>query len=120
MQTGDVIDSGAASYLIKLGGMEFLDRMIGLFDANPRRLLSEADVALAEGRIEAVERAGHSIKTSAAQMGAIHLREKALQLEKAAKTGAPSPELSALIASVRMAHEEACVAIRAWRSGVTS
>lgn len=114
MSSAQVIDRAAADYLVKLGGLEFLDRMIEVFSAHPPHLLEEATVALAAGRLEPVERAGHSLKSSAANIGAVAMREMAARVEKAAAAGQVDA-LPDLLAELARSHGEACRQIKVLR-----
>lgn len=114
MKSHVIIDRAAPDYLVKLGGPEFLDRMIEIFCAHPLQLLSEARIALTAGQVETVRRAGHSLKNCAAQIGAVRLREVALQLEQAPLDASPR-QLNELLDALSLAYVEACEGVRAYR-----
>ncbi|GEM_PF-563484 len=81
---GRVVDQEAISRLRSWGGDALLGRMIGLFiELGPERTRALEEGA-ASGDMERVERAAHSLKSSAANLGADDLRERAGRLEAAA------------------------------------
>jgi HPt (histidine-containing phosphotransfer) domain-containing protein len=68
--------------LTELGGEEFLIEMIDLFQEQGPQKLQEARTALASGDLRTVNRAAHSLKSSAANLGAERLRMLAARIEK--------------------------------------
>jgi HPt (histidine-containing phosphotransfer) domain-containing protein len=68
--------------LTELGGEEFLFEMIDLFQEQGPKKLQEARTALAAGDPRTVNRAVHSLKSSAANLGAERLRMLAARIEK--------------------------------------
>jgi len=68
--------------LTELGGEEFLIEMIDLFQEQGPQKLEEARAALAAGDLRTVNRSVHSLKSSAANLGAERLRMLAARIEK--------------------------------------
>jgi len=73
--------------LRRLGGTALLDKMIELFLSHVEPLVAQAAGSLSAGDLEALERAAHSIKSSAANVGASTLRSIAEQIEQQAHAG---------------------------------
>lgn len=99
--SGDpVLDGVALDRLRRIGGADLVRRMIELYlEAGPGRVGSIRGSA-ASGNIDAVERAAHSMKSSAGNLGAIRLQHTAEALESAAAAGMIDLELVE-----RLAHE---------------
>jgi HPt (histidine-containing phosphotransfer) domain-containing protein len=79
---------------------EFLREIIGIFLADTPLRFTELEESLAAGDTPKFTRAAHSIKGSAANLGALALGESAHTLETQSKQK-PLGELSALVAAVR-------------------
>jgi HPt (histidine-containing phosphotransfer) domain-containing protein len=79
-------DSSALDRLKRFGGVKLLGEMIGLFlQAAPERV-QLARAALRRGDASEVERALHSLKSSAGQLGAMHLQRLSERGERLAKS----------------------------------
>jgi CheY-like chemotaxis protein/HPt (histidine-containing phosphotransfer) domain-containing protein len=84
---------------------EFIARMLGTF----RRVLDGNLAAGADGDLDAARRAAHTVKSAAAQIGAMRLAEHARRLEVAARDGdAPL--------TAELAEELAPLAERSWQA----
>jgi len=88
---------------------DFVKEIAGIFmDDTPQRI-AELDSSLAAGDVPTFVRAAHSIKGSAANMGALRLRASAERLEKLSKdkgladVASPLAELKALYAEAEKA-----------------
>lgn len=93
-----VLDGVALDRLRSIGGGDLVRRMIELYlDGGPGRIRNVTEGAAA-GDISAVERAAHSIKSSAGNLGAIRLQRTAEALEAAAAAGAIDARLVERIA----------------------
>ena len=92
-------DPAALDRLRRFGGGKLLVEMIRLFlESGPQRVAA-MHTGLAQGDSESVERALHSLKSSAAQLGALRLQRLAERGERLAKAGtleAVSAQLSQL------------------------
>jgi two-component system, sensor histidine kinase and response regulator len=72
------------AYLEDLGGLSFMHDMVDLFlETTPPRLQA-ARAALVERKLDAVEQAAHSLKSSAANLGADEVQELAGTIEQLA------------------------------------
>lgn len=77
----DAIDSAALARLERLGGKTLLRQMIALFLENAPQRLNAATQGAAAGDARGVERAAHSVKSMAANVGARRLQRLAEALE---------------------------------------
>jgi HPt (histidine-containing phosphotransfer) domain-containing protein len=83
----DTLDPGAAARLRRVGGARLLRGMIALFlEQGPVRLAA-AEAGLASGRLGEAERAWHSLRSSAGNLGAARLAQAAQHAETAAAAG---------------------------------
>ncbi len=89
------LDMSVLERLRKMGGDEFLGELLDLFLEHAPKKLEEALTAEKKGDLEAVERAVHSLKSSAGNIGAEALMELAGQIEQLAEEqkGASIPPL---------------------------
>lgn len=84
MSTLPLLDPGALDRLNEWGGDVLVARMIDLFlELGPERL-EAIQAAVSSGDLEQIERVAHSLKSSAANLGAERLRARAAELESAA------------------------------------
>lgn len=80
-------DAAALERLKRFGGDTLLGKMIALFlESAPARLESARD-ALARNEVADVELALHSLKSSAAQLGALRMQRLSARGEQQARTG---------------------------------
>lgn len=97
-------DENALVRLRKLGGDEFVIRMLDLFlDYAPQRLAA-ARAAEQAGDLTALGKAVHPLKSSAGQIGARRVQELAAQIEKLA-TQQQAGEISTWLAQLEAALE---------------
>ncbi len=73
------------SNLEKIGGQQFVRKMIDSFYRNVSQKIESAKEGLRIGNLEAVERAAHSIKSSAGNLGATKLENISENIEKIAE-----------------------------------
>lgn len=105
------IDPAPLDRIRQAGGAELAQKILGLFlHHGPLRLETARDAA-AKGDADALERSAHSLKSSAAQLGAERLAEICRQLEEGAKRG----EMAGTSTLVSAA-DEAMKAYVAWAS----
>ncbi|MFC1619709.1 Hpt domain-containing protein [Candidatus Neomarinimicrobiota bacterium] len=95
MVTLQDIDDKAIERLRKLGGDNFVVELIDTFLMHVSQKMEEALTGEREGNLEAVERAVHSIKSSAGNLGAQQLQDLSAQIEQLAedKQSKPIPPL---------------------------
>ena len=80
-------DPSALDRLQKFGGRKLLGEMIALFLATAPERIDAARAAGARGNVDGAERALHSLRSSAAQLGAVHLQRLSEQGEHRARAG---------------------------------
>lgn len=105
--SGPTIDPEALDRLKEWGGEKLLSQMIRLFlESTPERVMQITE-GLERGEVELVERGSHSLKSSAANLGAERLRELSAEVEDLAHRG-ELLGVEALLAPLVEAHREAC------------
>jgi HPt (histidine-containing phosphotransfer) domain-containing protein len=107
-----VLDGAAAARLQRVGGARLLRGMIELFLEHGPARLAAAEVGMARADWREVERAWHSLKSSAANLGAAPLAEAAARAEAAAAAGNGEAAATAA-AEARAAYPAAADALRA-------
>jgi HPt (histidine-containing phosphotransfer) domain-containing protein len=80
-------DASALDRLRRFGGVKLLDEMIALFLVAAPERIEEARAAVVRGDVDGAERALHSLKSSAAQLGAMQLQRLSERGEHRARTG---------------------------------
>ena len=80
-------DPSALDRLKKFGGRKLLGEMIALFLATAPERIDAARAAGARGDVDGAERALHSLRSSAAQLGAMRLQRLSEQGEYRARAG---------------------------------
>jgi len=75
------IDKEILERLIKLGGVELLNQMIDLFSETVPELLEKAKEAFEADDLKTVERSMHSLKSTAANLGAMQLHSISEEME---------------------------------------
>lgn len=87
MSDADSIDPAALERLLDWGGPKLRDQMIRLFLDNAEVRIEQIGTGLAEGDPRTVERGGHALKSSAANVGAREVRDIAAHIEAAGTRG---------------------------------
>jgi HPt (histidine-containing phosphotransfer) domain-containing protein len=83
-----VLDPAAVVRLQRLGGDKLLREMVRLYLENSQERLAQIDTGLAEGgALDETRRGAHSLKSSAANVGALRVSAAASELEAAAEAG---------------------------------
>ena len=107
MTDSDIIDAEAQARLQEWGGPKLLTQMIRLFLENAPTRLDQVRKGVAETNVHDAERGVHSLKSSAANVGAMRVSRLASRMEDLASGGdLPSvaglvPELEAEYAAAR-------------------
>jgi HPt (histidine-containing phosphotransfer) domain-containing protein len=89
-----VVDDGALERLVRLGGPTLLREMIELYLTHGSERIAALDAGLAADDARAVQRAVHSLKSSAGNLGARRLQHTAEAVEAAATGGVIDAELT--------------------------
>jgi PAS domain S-box-containing protein len=80
-------DSAVLNRILAEFGPDPLQRLMAIFRSQAPRLANDASVALAAGDADATYRAAHTLKSSAANIGAVGLATASAQLETLAREG---------------------------------
>ena len=78
-------DQSALRMIFRIGGERLVRRLIDLFCENALKLVNDARVGEQAADLEVVERAMHSLKSTAGQLGAVRLRRLAEEIERLAQ-----------------------------------
>jgi HPt (histidine-containing phosphotransfer) domain-containing protein len=112
-----VLDESALARLREWGGDELLDQLLGIFLANaPVRMTQIRSVASGADVAEA-ERGAHSLKSSAANLGAVKVREFAAEIERLAGEGDLN-RVKELLPSLEVAFADAMAALKTVKDGM--
>lgn len=84
---GRVGDIEAIDRLRRWGGDALVTRMVGLFQSEAPQRVARIRSGIANERAGEVESAAHSLKSSCAQIGALHMRDISARLEQSASEG---------------------------------
>lgn len=87
MSESDVIDPAAHERLREWGGPRLLREMIRLFIENAGERMELIATGFAEDEARKVEQGAHSLKSSAANVGAVEVRRLAADVEERSSTG---------------------------------
>lgn len=109
--TEPTIDPEALARLREWGGERLLVQMIRLFVESTPERVRQIEEGLERGEIELVERGSHSLKSSAANLGAERLRELSAEVEDLAHRG-DLLGAERLLAPLVEAHRAACEALQ--------
>jgi len=84
MTESPIIDPQALERLREWGGDKLAGQMVRLFLKNTGTRMDQIRAGISEGNLEETERGAHSLKSSAANIGAELLRTMATRMESAA------------------------------------
>ena len=107
MTEPEIVDSKAQARLQEWGGPKLLAQMIRLFLENAPNRIEQTRKGIAEASVRDAERGVHSIKSSAANVGAMRVSTLAARMEDLANggdlaaVGALLPQLEADYAAAR-------------------
>jgi len=113
---GDPIDRSAIERLERLGGPDLVGRVAALFVELGRARMAAALEAVDAGDLASVERAAHSLKSSAGNVGARALAEIAGKVERLAEEGRRDA-VPAAVAGMERELERALDALRPFAAG---
>lgn len=106
MTDSEIIDSQALDRLREWGGDKLAAQMVRLFLKNSGTRMDQIRTGVEEGDLDEAERGAHSLKSSAANIGAETLRTLATRLESAALEGDPDGA-NALLPDLESAYADA-------------
>lgn len=87
MTDSEIIDAKAQARLQEWGGPKLLLQMIRLFLENAPNRLEQTRKGVADGNVRDAERGVHSLKSSAANVGAMRVSRLAARMEELASSG---------------------------------
>jgi HPt (histidine-containing phosphotransfer) domain-containing protein len=87
MDEAQIIDPAAHERLLEWGGSELLNAMVGLFLEHAGERMERISSGLEAAEASAVEHGAHSLKSSAANVGAERVRSLAQEVENLASRG---------------------------------
>ncbi|HSM61891.1 MAG TPA: Hpt domain-containing protein [Longimicrobiales bacterium] len=117
MTDPEILDPTALDRLREWGGDKLLGQMIRLFLDNSPTRMDQIRAAVNGGEIRDAERAAHSLKSTAANLGAEELRALAAELEAVAATRDPHAT-RACLAELERAHVRAVSALESIEEGM--
>jgi HPt (histidine-containing phosphotransfer) domain-containing protein len=112
----EAIDRAHLEQLGSRFGAAFVVQLIDLFMAQGRERIVAAREAAETGDGKGVSAAAHALKSSAGNLGAFSLGSRAAEVERAGANEQVAATLTALVASLEAAFEDACAALRSLRS----
>jgi two-component system sensor histidine kinase/response regulator len=101
----DSLDVRALERLRKIGGEALLSNIAGLFVSHAEPAIKEAAACLEAGDFDCVQRAAHSLKSSAGNLGANQLQNLAARIESLAE-GRKAGEIQPLLADLEAAYRK--------------
>ena len=112
MDTHEIVDQAALDRLVEWGGVKLLREMLRLFLENSRvRLNAMRGVLDSGGDLDEVHRGAHSLKSSAANLGAMRVSTLAGRLEEVAEAG-DHDESARLFGELAAAYDDAEVRLQ--------
>ncbi|MBI4444575.1 MAG: Hpt domain-containing protein [Acidobacteria bacterium] len=102
-----IVDVTVLNRLRKIGGDELVRKMIELFSTHGRLRVQAAQEAWERRDLREVERAAHSLRSSAGNVGAMILERLCAKLEKEASETIESQALGSLLSAVSESFSQA-------------
>ena len=118
MSESAVLDESALDRLREWGGDRLLGQMIKLFLENAPTRMAQIRVGASGTEVQEAEKGAHSLKSSAANVGAMKVREIAADIERAAGGGDTS-HVQELLPSLEAAFAEAIAALETVNQGLS-
>ncbi|HKJ02267.1 MAG TPA: Hpt domain-containing protein [Longimicrobiales bacterium] len=118
MPESSVLDDDAVARLREWGGNKLLGQMIRLFLENAPGRMDQIRTGSGGGDIKEAERGAHSLKSSAANIGAMEVRKFAAEIERAAGEG-DLKRVQELVPSIETAFADAVAALGTMERGLT-
>lgn len=117
MDETNALDSAALERLRQLGGEKFAGDMIDLFLDYGGKKVAETGAARQAGNLAGVASAAHALKSSAGNVGAVRVQQRAAQAEQSAKAGL-ADAVAADVAALERAFAEIRPKLEAVRAGL--
>jgi len=92
--TADPIDPAVFANLVEMTGgeMDFVDELVDTFLEDGEHQIAAMRAAVADGDVEALTRAAHSMKSGSLNVGALELGGLCRELEEAARSKSAVPD----------------------------
>lgn len=119
MTDPEILEQSALDRLKEWGGDKLLGQMIRLFLENAPGRMTQIRVGADGGDIKESEKGAHSLKSSAANLGAMQLRAVAADMERVA-AGGDTAAVLALLPSLEGAFSQAVTALESVERGLSS
>jgi HPt (histidine-containing phosphotransfer) domain-containing protein len=119
MSEPDILELSALDRLKEWGGDKLLGQMIRLFLENAPNRMAQIRAGADGGDIKESEKGAHSLKSSAANVGAHLLRNIAADMERVAASG-DSPAVVALLPDLERAFSQAIAALESVERGLSA
>lgn len=119
MSDSDILEHSALDRLKEWGGDKLLGQMIRLFLENAPGRMAQIRAGVNGGDVKESEKGAHSLKSSAANVGAHRVRSIAADMERVAAGGDPAAVL-ALLPSLESAFSEAIAALESVEKGLSA
>lgn len=99
-------------------GAEFLIQLIDLFISQGKERLAAAEEGIATGDAEAIVAAAHALKSSAGNLGAASLGQRAGEIERKGRAGAAVEVLAPMVGALGDSFAKACAVLEVMRAEV--
>lgn len=119
MNEPEILDQGALARLREWGGEKLLGQMIRLFLENSPARMEQIRGGVTSGDVGESEKGAHSLKSSAANVGAMRVRDIATEMERVAG-GGDAAGVQALLPSLETAFGEAIGALETVERGLNA
>ncbi|HSW30271.1 MAG TPA: Hpt domain-containing protein [Longimicrobiales bacterium] len=119
MTESQILEQSALDRLKEWGGEKLLAQMIHLFLTNAPGRMTQIRSGIEAGDIKEAEKGAHSLKSSSANVGAMHLRTVAADMERVAADG-DAAAVSALLPPLQIAFSQAISALESVEKGLSS
>lgn len=118
-----VLQPNALDAIVEMIGLDDPEIVVDLIDTfltDSQRQIEEMERTLVTGDYKTFHRAAHSMKSSSATFGALHLSKLCQQLENSAREQCADGACAELYAAVRAEHELVVAALRQERAKFAS
>ena len=119
MTEPEILEQSALDRLKEWGGDKLLAQMIHLFLENAPGRMTQIRTGISGDDVKESEKGAHSLKSSAANLGASHLRTIAADMERVA-AGGDTAAAAALLPSLESAFSKAITALESVEKGLSS
>lgn len=119
MSDSEILETSALDRLKEWGGDKLLGQMIRLFLENAPGRMAQIRAGIDGGDVKESEKGAHSLKSSAANVGAMKVRAIAADMERAAADG-DKAQVTTLLPSLESAFSQAITALESVEKGLNA